>query len=91
MEGAEELDTNGKGTGSEGRQTTGLGDVLQGGGSDGSSVQVRDVVDDTPNGQGPGKFPTQGRQADYREADKVTRGWELILPTDGYSNGGGGV
>ena len=33
----------------------------------------------------------QSRQEDYGETDNVTGGWELIVPTSGYSNVGGGV
>ena len=46
---------------------------------------------DPPHGKGPGKFPTQGRQADYGEAAEVTGGWELGVPIAGDSDGRGGV
>ena len=49
------------------------------------------MVDDTPHGQVPGKFPTQGCQEDYREAAEATGGWDLGLPTAGDSNVGGRV
>ena len=91
MEGTEELDTDDEDNGMGGRHTTGLRDVLQGGGTGGSSIWVGDVGDDPPHGKGPGKFPSQGRQADYGEAAKATGGWGLGVTTTGDSNGGGGV
>ena len=63
-----------KDTGTGGRQPTGLGDVLQGGGTGGPSIWVRDVGDDPRHGKGPGKFPAQGLQADYGEAAEYIGG-----------------
>ena len=68
----------------------GLGDVLKGGGTSGSSIQVGDVGTDPAHGKGPGKFPAQGRQANYREAVEATVGWELGVTTVGFSDGESG-
>ena len=46
LEGAEELGTYGKDTGTLGHQSTGLGDVIQGCGAGGPHIQVIDVGDD---------------------------------------------
>ena len=49
--------------------------VLQGRGAGSSSIRFGDVGDDPPHRKGPGKFPAQVCQVDYREADKVMGGW----------------
>ena len=82
---------DGKDIGTVGRQPTGLGDILQGGGAGNYPIQVGDVGDDPPHGQGPGNFTAQGCQADYREADEAIGGWGLGVTNTGESNGGGGV
>ena len=52
------------------------GMFFQGGGADGgaggTTVWVRDVVDDPPHGQGPGEFSSQSQQADYGKIADVT-------------------
>ena len=85
------MGADGKDTGTGGRQPTGLRDVLQVGGAGGSSIRVGDMGDDPLHGKCPMKFPALGPQKDYREAAKTTGGWELEVPTAGYSNVGGGV
>ena len=87
MECAEELGTYGKDTRTGGRQPTGLGCVLQGGGVGGSYIWVGYVADDSPHGKGPGKFPAQGRQEYYGEAAEATGVWEMGVPTAGDSDG----
>ena len=89
-EGAEDLSTAGEDTGMGGRQPTGLRDVLQGGGTGGSLILVRDVGADPPHMTVPQKLPEQGCQADYGEVAKATGGWGVVLPTTGHSNRGGG-
>ena len=74
MECVEELGTDGKDTGTGGRQPTCLGVVLQGGGSGGSSIWVGCVAGDPLNSKGPGKFPAQGRQEYYGEVAEATGG-----------------
>ena len=68
--------------------TPGLGGVLQGGGAGSSSIRVRDVGAYPPHGEAPGKFPSQGHQADYSEAAKSMGGWDLGVPTSGDRDGG---
>ena len=79
LEGAEDLGTDGKDTGTGGRQPTAIYGVLQGSGTYGSPIWVRDVGDDPLHGQVPYNVPPHGCQA------------EMVVPTDGDSNGGGGV
>ena len=81
----------GKDSGAGGCQTKGIGDVLQGCGTGGAAIWVRDMGADPPHGTGPGKFPTQGRKADNRETAKETVGGGLEIPTAGSSNGGGSI
>ena len=56
------MGTYGKDSGTGGRHTTALGDVLQESVSYGFSIWFGDVGDDPPHGKGPWKFTTQGRQ-----------------------------
>ena len=43
------------------------------------------------DGAGPGKFPTQGREEDHREAVADKDGWELGIPASGGGTGGAGL
>ena len=65
---------DGEDTGTGGRQNTGMGVVIQGSGTGGSFIWVRDVVADPPHGTSPGKIPAQGCWADYGEATKAMEG-----------------
>ena len=90
-EGEDDLGTANKDTGTGGRLPTGLRDILQGCGTGGTTIWVRDAGDDSPHGQILGFFPAQSRHADYRETDEATCGWELGVPTARDKNRGGGV
>ena len=74
-----------------GSQSTGLGDVFQGGGAGGPPIWVRDVGDDPPYGKVPGEFSAQSLHTDYGETYKATGGWERGITNAGDSDGGGGV
>ena len=78
-------------TGKVGRQPTGLRGVIQGGGAGVSSIWVGDVGGDPLHGKFYGKVPAQGLQAGYGEAVTATGVWDLVVPTTGDINGGGGV
>ena len=80
-----------KDTGTGGRQPTGLGDVLQGGGTGVSSIRFEDVGNDPTHGKVPEKFLEKGHREDQYESSKATGGWEMGLLTDGDSDGGSGV
>ena len=75
MEGSEYLGMYGKNNGTGGRHPTGIGGVLQGCSAGSSSIWFGDMSGETPHRKGPGKFPAQVCQVDYREADKVMGGW----------------
>ena len=74
LEGVEEIGIHGKDTGTGWRQTTGLGDVFQGGGAGGTLIWFMDVGDDPLHLQGPGEFSAKSFQADYGETAEVTGG-----------------
>ena len=46
--------------------------------------------DDPPHGRSPGGVSTQGIQTYHWEVTKVAGGWELVIPTAGDGNAGGG-
>ena len=54
LEGAKYLGMDGKDTDTGGRQTTGIRDVFQCGGADGTPIKVGDVGEYPPHGQVPG-------------------------------------
>ena len=72
LEGAEKLGTAEKDTGTRGRHTTGLGDVIQGNGTGGTPIWVIEMGDDPPHGQIHGGFSSQSFQADYGETAEGT-------------------
>ena len=74
-----------------GRQTTGIGDIFQCGGAGSTPIWVVDVDDYPPHGHGPGGFSAHSLQADYGDTSKATGAWELGVPTNGDSDGGGSV
>ena len=90
MKGAEELGRAGKDSGKVGRHNKGLGDVFQGGGAGGSFIWVGDVGADTLHGTGPGEIPSQGCQADNREASEAMVGLGMGATIAGDRDGGGG-
>ena len=57
-----------------------VGDFIQGGGAGSTYLRIRDVVDEPLYGPGPGRFSTQGVQADYKEADPEDSGWKFRVP-----------
>ena len=71
------MGTAGEDNGTGGRQPMGLGDFFQDSGSGSSFIRVGDVCADPLHGTGPGKFPSQGRQENYREAAKLMREWGI--------------
>ena len=77
MGGAETIFTNVEDSTTAGRQTTVLGDVLQGGGAGGSSILVGYVGADPLHGKGPGKLPAQVFQEYHRDAAGAIGGWGL--------------
>ena len=89
MEGAEELGTSGKDSGTGGSQFKGLGDVFQGSSVGGTLIWVVDVGADTPHGTDPRKLAAQDFHADNGEAEKATGGRELGFPTSSDINIGG--
>ena len=64
LEGAKELATDVKDTGTGGHQPTGLLGVFQGGGTGSTHIQVGDVGDNPLYGNGPGVVSTQSLQED---------------------------
>ena len=85
----EDLGTVGEDSGTVGCQTKGLGDVLQGSGTDSASIWVREVGADPPHGTGPGKLPSRGCKMYNRETAEETGGWGLGISTAGGSDVGG--
>ena len=83
MEVVKDMGTDEEDTGTGGRQTTGIGDILQGSGAVGYYIRVWDLGADLSHGKVSGKFPAQVHQVDYREAAKATGGWELVVLTAG--------
>ena len=61
LEGAEELGTTGKDSGTGGRHPKGLRGVFEGCSSGGDFIWVKDVGDDPPYVLGTGKLPIHGR------------------------------
>ena len=59
-------------TGTGGIHPTGIGGVFQGSGAGGPPIRVRDVGDDPPHGQVPGKFPKYIFQTNYGDTSKAT-------------------
>ena len=74
-----------------GAQPEGIRDVLQGVSAGGVTFRVRDMGHEPPHVTSPGKFSTQGREADHREADKEEGVRGLVLSTAGDRYGGGGI
>ena len=86
-----ELETVGEDSRTVGFQTKGLGDVLQGGGTCGTSIWVGGVDADPPHGMGPGKPPSQGLKSDNGETAKDTGGGGMVIPTAGGNGGRGSI
>ena len=61
---------------------------LKDSGAGGCFIRVGDVCADPLHGTAPGNFPAQGRQENYRKADKLIREWGIGVPTAGDINGG---
>ena len=69
-----------------GSRPEGVAGVLHRSDSGGLALWVGDVGLNATNGKGPGQFPVQSREEDYRETTAGKEGRDLDIPANGGNN-----